>query len=71
MVVNVTYIYRCSTFPFGKFWGHTGLSAYTSTLRALPFYGIISAVVASLDNSWPWNVPIHGRAVMDYWAEGS
>lgn len=68
VVVNVTYIYRCSTFPFGKFWGHTALSAYTSTLRGLPFYGVISTVVTSLDNSWPWNVPIQGRAVMDYWA---
>jgi Flp pilus assembly protein TadG len=68
VVVNVTYIYRCSTFPFGKFWGHTGLTAYTNTLRALPFYGVISAVVTSLDDAWSWNVPIHGRAVMDYWA---
>jgi len=68
VVVNVTYIYRCSAFPFGEFWGHTGLSAYTNTLRLLPFYGVISAVVTSLDNSWQWNVPIHGRAVMDYWA---
>ena len=68
VVVNVTYIYRCSTFPFGKFWGHSALSAYTSTLRALPFYGVISTVVTSLDDSWPWNVPIQGRAVMDYWA---
>lgn len=68
IVVNVTYIYRCSSFPFGKFWGHTGLTAYTNTLRLLPFYSIISAVVTSLDNSWSWNIPIRGRAVMDYWA---
>jgi hypothetical protein len=67
VVVNVTYIYRCATFPFGKFWGHAGLTAYTSTLKTLPFYNVISAVVTSLDNSWNWNVPIHGRAVMDYW----
>jgi hypothetical protein len=68
VVVNVTYIYRCYTFPFGNFWGHAGLTAYTNTLKALPFYGVISAVVASLDNLWSWNIPIHGRAVMDYWA---
>jgi len=68
VVVNVTYIYRCSAFPFGRFWGHAALTAYTNTLRALPFYGVISAVVTSLDNSWNWNVPIRGRAVMDYWA---
>jgi hypothetical protein len=68
IVVNLTYIYRCSSFPFGKFWGHTALTAFTNTLRALPFYSVISAVVTSLDNSWNWNVPIRGRAVMDYWA---
>jgi hypothetical protein len=68
IVANVTYIYRCSAFPFGKFWGHSALTAYTNALRTLPFYGVISAVVVSLDNSWNWNVPIRGRAVMDYWA---
>jgi hypothetical protein len=68
VVVNVTYIYRCSAFPFGKFWGHSALTAYTNTLRGLSFYSVISAVVTSLDNSWNWNVPIQGRAVMDYWA---
>ena len=68
VVVNVTYIYRCYTFPFGNFWGHAGLTAYTNTLKALPFYSVISAVVISLDNSWNWNIPIRGRAVMDYWA---
>jgi hypothetical protein len=68
VVANVTYIYRCSAFPFGNFWGHSGLTAYTDILKALPFYGVISAVVTSLDNSWSWNVPIHGHAVVDYWA---
>ena len=68
VVVRVTYIYRCYTFPFGSFWGHAGLTAYTNTLKGLPFYSVISAVVTSLDNLWAWNVPVYGRAVMDYWA---
>jgi Flp pilus assembly protein TadG len=68
VVVNVTYIYRCNAFPLGSYWGHAGLNAYINTLKTLPFYSVISAMVTALGNSWQWNVPIHGRAVMDYWA---
>jgi len=68
VVVNVTYIYRCSVLPFGDFWGTAGLSSYINMLKGLPFYAIIASAVTHLENSRRWNVPLHGRAVMDYWA---
>lgn len=68
VVVNVTYIYRCSVLPFGDFWGHSGLNSYITMLKGLSFYPIIASAVTLLENSWRWNVPIHGHAVMDYWA---
>ena len=66
--MNVTYIYHCFVFPFGKFWGHSGLNSYIAILQRLSFYNIIAPVVTPLQNPWQWNVPIHGHAVMDYWA---
>jgi hypothetical protein len=68
VVVDVTYIYHCSVLPFGNFWGHSGLNSYITMLEGLSFYPLIAPAVALLENSWRWNVPIHGRAVMDYWA---
>jgi hypothetical protein len=68
VVVNVTFIYRCSVFPFGSFFGHTGLNAYITYLQGLSFYNTISPVVTTIQSQWPWNVPVHGRAVLDYWA---
>jgi len=68
VVVNVTYIYRCSFLPFGNYWGHSGLNSYITILQGLPFYSVIQPVVTLIGNSWPWNVPIHGHAVTDYWA---
>jgi hypothetical protein len=68
VVVDVTYIYRCSFVPFGNFWGSSGLSAHCTMLRALPFYFMIASSVVLLENNQGWNVPIHGRAVVDYWA---
>ena len=68
VVVNVTYIYRCSIVPFGQVWGLSGLNAYIAMLHGLSFYPIIASAVTLLENSKTWNVPIHGRAVMDYWA---
>jgi len=68
VVVNITFIYRCSVFPFGNFWGHAGLNSYISYLQGLSFYGTISPVVTTMQSSWQWNVPVHGHAVLDYWA---
>jgi hypothetical protein len=68
VTVDVTYIYHCTVFPFGSFWGHAGLNSYITMLEGLPFYSLIAPVVTGLGSSWRWNVPIHGRAVMDYWA---
>jgi len=68
VTVNVTYIYRCSILPFGDFWGHPGLTAYLTVLKGLPFYAVIASAVTQLENSWRWNVPLHGHAVTDYWA---
>jgi hypothetical protein len=66
--VDVTYMYHCSVLPFGNFWGHSGFNSYITMLHALPFYSLIAPAVTLLEGSWRWNVPIHGRAVMDYWA---
>jgi Flp pilus assembly protein TadG len=68
VVVDVTYIYHCSVLPFGNFWGHSGFNSYITMLKGLSFYSLIAPAVTLLENSWRWNVPIHGRAVMDYWA---
>jgi len=68
VVMNVTYIYHCSVLPFGNSWGHSGFNSYITMLKGLPFYTLIAPAVTLLENSWQWNVPIHGRAVMDYWA---
>ncbi len=68
VTVNLTYIYRCSFLPFGSFWGGAGLNSFIAMLKGLPFYTIIEPAVTRLENSRPWNVPLHGRAVVDYWA---
>jgi len=71
VVVNVTYIYRCAILPFGLFWGRSGLDAYIAQVRGLPspIPGRIEPVVAQMENRWRWNVPLRGRAVMDYWGQ--
>jgi hypothetical protein len=66
--VDVTYIYRCSILPFGSFLGRAGLNSYIAMLQGLSFYPLIASAVTILEDSWRWNIPIHGRAVMDYWA---
>jgi len=70
VVVNITYIYRCSVLPFGGVWGHSGLTAYIAYLRSLrfPIPTLIASLVTQMENEWRWNVPIRGRAVVDYWA---
>ena len=62
VTANVTYIYRCSFWPFGTVWGSAGINAYYNSLPAIvkPFATFVS--------SSRWNITIHGRAVTDYWA---
>jgi Flp pilus assembly protein TadG len=62
VTATVTYIYRCSFWPFGIFWGSSGITAYYNSLPAIvkPFATFVS--------SPRWNITIHGRAVTDYWA---
>lgn len=67
--VNIIYIYRCNILPLGIFWGHSRLDSYIATLEGLPFYDVIAAVASQIKSSWRWNVPIHGRAVTEYWAD--
>lgn len=69
VAVNVTYIYRCNILPLGIFWGHSRLDSYITVLEGLSFYDLISAVATQIKGSWRWNVPIHGRAVTEYWAD--
>jgi hypothetical protein len=69
VTVDVTYIHHCAFFPIGSFWGHGEVNAYVAALQALPYYYVIAPYVTGIANSWRWNVPIHGRAVLDYWAE--
>jgi hypothetical protein len=68
--VNVTYIYRCTILPFGDVLGHSALTAYIAYLRGLPnpIPTNIGSVVDEIERSFRWNVPLHGRAVVDYWA---
>jgi Flp pilus assembly protein TadG len=62
VTANVTYIYRCSFWPFGIVWGQSGITNYYNSLPAAikPFATFVS--------QWRWNIVIHGRAVTDYWA---
>lgn len=62
VTATVTYVYRCSFWPFGIFWGSAGLTAYYNSLPAAikPFATFVS--------SPRWNITIRGRAVTDYWA---
>ncbi len=62
VTATVTYVYRCSFWPFGIFWGSAGLAAYVSSLP-----GAIQPY-ATFVSSPRWNIIIHGRAVTDYWA---
>jgi hypothetical protein len=67
VVVNVTYLYRCAVLPFGDVWGRSAFDSYITMLEGLSFYPIIAPAVTLLENTRRWNVPIHGRAVVDYW----
>jgi hypothetical protein len=63
VTATVTYIYRCSFWPFGIVWGSAGLTNYYNSLPAVikPFATFVS---------FPrWNIAIRGRAVTDYWAD--
>jgi Flp pilus assembly protein TadG len=66
--VNVVYIYRCSVVPFGAVLGRSGFDSYVTMLQGLSWYSIIAPAVTLLVNTRRWNIPIHGRAVVDYWA---
>ena len=76
ITVNVTYIYRCSFLPLGSVWGQAGINAYCDTLTyelgAFQFQpSWKSWVLPAIDvirNNSRWNIPIHGRAMTDYWA---
>ncbi|MEO0078096.1 MAG: TadE/TadG family type IV pilus assembly protein [candidate division WOR-3 bacterium] len=68
VTVNLTYVYRCSFLPLGSFWGGVALNSFITMLKSLPFYALIEPAVTRLENSRPWYVPLHGRAVVDYWA---
>jgi len=63
VTATVTYVYRCNFWPFGIFWGSSGLAAYVNTLP--------SAIrdLATFVSSPRWNIIIHGRAVTDYWVD--
>ncbi|MBM3330364.1 pilus assembly protein [candidate division WOR-3 bacterium] len=62
VTANVTYVYRCSFWPFGIVWGQSAITTYYNSLPAIikPF--------ATFVNTWRWNIVIHGRAVTDYWS---
>ncbi|MBN2464744.1 pilus assembly protein, partial [candidate division WOR-3 bacterium] len=49
VTVRVTYIYRCSFFPFGIFWGQAGINAYRAALTAL-FGGTMPLSVSAFAN---------------------
>jgi Flp pilus assembly protein TadG len=68
VTVDVTYIYRCSLLPFGDVLGRSGFNSYIAMLEGLSFYPLIAPAVTLLEGASRWNVPVHGRAVMDYWA---
>jgi hypothetical protein len=73
VVVNVTYIYSCSFLPFGEVWGEAGIDAYCDRLRDVfqfypPGYTYVAPLADLIRSNWRWNIPIHGRAVLDYWA---
>lgn len=67
VTVDVTYIYRCAIVPLGLLWGHAGLDAQLSYLRSLPEPA--ASYAGRLDASRRWCIPIHGRAVVEYWGE--
>ena len=68
-MVNVTYVYRCNILPLGVFWGNSRLNKYINRLEKLSYYETIKSVATQIQGSWRWNVPIHGRAVTEYWAD--
>jgi hypothetical protein len=75
VVVNVTSIYRCRFLPLGSVWGQAGVAAYCDTLEgelgAFQFHPSwkhwVTPPLELIRNAWRWNIPIHGRAVTDYW----
>jgi Flp pilus assembly protein TadG len=69
IVVDVVYIYRCNILPLGIFWGHSRLDKFVTGLEGLSYYETIKSVAAQIQSSWRWNVPIHGRAVTEYWVD--
>ncbi len=73
---RITYIYRCSFLPLGIFWGQSGITDYVAMLSAFQFYGgytpaVVSGFIWILNSTWKWNIPVHARAVTDYWKAGS
>jgi hypothetical protein len=73
VTANVTYIYRCTFLPLGDVWGEAGINAYCAMLAAFPFcqpytYEVVAPLADLIRSNWRWNIPIHGRAVADYWA---
>jgi Flp pilus assembly pilin Flp len=69
VVVDVVYVYRCNILPLGIFWGHSRLDDFITSLEGLSYYETIKSVAAQIQSSWRWNVPIHGRAVTEYWVD--
>jgi hypothetical protein len=74
--VDVTYIYRCRIFPLGLFFGKYELvNKYAPYIQASEPYQQNQAVRDAVDRLiaiaglLKWNVPIHGGAMMDYWAD--
>jgi hypothetical protein len=65
--VDVTYIYHCTFFPLG-----TILGTESETRKYLNFFASLPDPIGGLAKGilklYQWNIPIHGRAVMDYWA---
>jgi hypothetical protein len=67
--VYVTYIYRCTVFPLGQFWGASELWKYVQLLEDPHFPDVIHQAATTIWNLHRWNVPIRGHAIMDYWAD--
>jgi len=78
VVVNVTYIYRCSFLPLGNVWGTSAIAAYCDTLYnelgVFKFHDpaqwkqAVRDPIKLIRDASRWNLRINGHAVMDYWA---
>ena len=62
VTATVTYVYRCSFWPFGIVFGSSALTTYYNSLPAAV------KTFATFVSSPRWNIVIQGRAVTDYWA---